>query len=129
MNVMKEIKKEIKSINIAKKNYLEIPIDANAKVDDTFGYDGSIIVNATFSTILKALKTQKKNNERDSLKDFTTLVAPGKYNNMLVGCVALQKINSTYEPAEHEHDHDTSYAEIPTKKPKKEGGFGWFKFK
>lgn len=48
MNVMKEIKKEIKSINIAKKNYLEVPIDANAKVDDTFGYDGSLIVNATF---------------------------------------------------------------------------------
>lgn len=48
MKVMTEIKAEIKSVNITKKNYIEVPIDPNAKVEETFGYDGQLLVDVEF---------------------------------------------------------------------------------
>lgn len=124
LNVMKEIKKEITSINLTKKNYIEAAIDANAKVDETFGYDSSIQVKVTFATISKALKDQRKSNDADPLQEFTALVSPSKFKNVLVGFVALPKMNSSYEATENEQDVETSFAEILPKKD----SFNWFKF-
>jgi len=38
-------------VNITKRNYIEIAIDPNARVDETFDFDGIIVVDIKLSTI------------------------------------------------------------------------------
>jgi len=41
---LQNLNREIEKIHINKKNFIEVPIDPDAKVEDTFGYDGAILV-------------------------------------------------------------------------------------
>lgn len=75
------------------KNYIEVAVDPNLKVDETFGYDSTIHVDVKFQSVEGALRDQKLMKENDALQTFSTLVNP-KYNNVLVGKVVLQKHNS-----------------------------------
>ncbi|CAI2387426.1 unnamed protein product [Moneuplotes crassus] len=96
MNSIRDLNKEIEIIDVKKMNYLEVPIDPQAKTSDTFGYDGTILVNVTFATIQKVLKDGKLQKDKNAIESFRNLVSP-EHKNILEGCIALPKKTSNHE--------------------------------
>jgi hypothetical protein len=77
-DVLKDIKMEITNINLTKQKYILVPIDPSAKVDDVFDYSHTILVNAVFCSVAKALRDQKKESNAP-IQNLASLVNPGKY--------------------------------------------------
>jgi len=127
MNVISDIKKDIKSINIAKKNW--VAIRPSSLVDEVFTHNSTVIVYAIFTSVTSALRDQKKNNKDDCLQNFSSLVKPGKYKNVRVGSVILQQINPEFsENVKERKEPETFYSEILPKNSIKDT-INSFKFK
>jgi len=67
VEVGKDLKKEKAKIHLTKKNYIELPINPENRVDETFGYDGCIVVEAKFSSLSNeiSLRSKKPNKKVD----------------------------------------------------------------
>lgn len=58
------LKKERAKIQALKRNYIDKPIDPESKVDDTYGYENWVVVDAKFWTVQYDLKTNGKRDKK-----------------------------------------------------------------
>jgi len=75
------IKRELAKVHLTKKNYIEVPINPENKVEDTFGYDGCIVVEVKFSSLSNEI----------SLWDTPR---QNKVDHAIAGCIILEKLQT-----------------------------------
>jgi len=93
-------RKERTKIDINKKNYVEVNIDPEKKVDDTFGHDGCIVVDAVFNTLSHEVKSQNK-----IILKLDEPEVPIQESRCIVGCVILESSNC-YQDENQDHGED-----------------------
>lgn len=75
----KDVKQERAKISVNKKNYVDQRVNEHKRVDETFGFDGWVMVNALFSPLETELKYYKKSQNK------------AKWS--VVGSVILEKVD------------------------------------